>query len=121
MNLEKHIQYFEKIKAGINPKNEPGFCSAIIQKGKIVHTINHGLASIEHQAPLTGDSLFYLASESKQFTAACILNLVNSKKLSLDQDVREIVNETNHFKFKITVQNLLNHTSGIKGSDTLIL
>lgn len=113
MDLEKQIQYFEKIKDSIHPNNEPGFCSAIIQNGEIVHTINHGLASIEHQSPLTGNSLFYLASESKQFTAACILNLVNDKKLNLNQDVREIVNETNHFRFKVSIQNLLNHTSGI--------
>ncbi|MFK7855747.1 MAG: serine hydrolase domain-containing protein [Granulosicoccus sp.] len=113
MKLDKHIQYFEKIKGGINPDREPGFCSAIIQDGKIVHAINHGLASMEHQVPLTGDSLFYLASESKQFTAACILHLISDKKLSLKQDVREIVKEASHFRSKITIQNLLNHTSGI--------
>ncbi len=113
MNVDRLTRYFENIRDTISPHKEPGFCSAIIQNGEIVHSINHGLASIEHQSPLTGDSLFYLASESKQFTAACILHLVRDKKLSLNQDVRDIVIETAHFPAKISIQNLLNHTSGI--------
>ncbi|MGH1542233.1 MAG: serine hydrolase domain-containing protein [Arenicella sp.] len=68
---------------------------------------------MESDTPLTNDSLFYLASESKQFTASCILNLVNDGHLTLDSDIRDIVNETRKFTKKITVQNLLNHTSGI--------
>ena len=113
MHLKKFEQYLEGLTKNINPQKEPGFCSAIINNGEVVHTINHGLASIEHGASLTSDSLFYLASVSKQFTAACVLKLVHDKKLKLTEDVRGIVKETKHFPRKITIQNLLNHTSGI--------
>jgi len=113
MNIENYIKYFESLAKGINPEKEPGFCSAVLHKGEIIHSLNHGLASMEHQSLLTNDSLFYLASVSKQFTAACILKLVHDKTLKLNQDVRSIVKETKHFSEKITIQNLLNHTSGI--------
>lgn len=113
MQLDKYLDFFESLKKNINPEKEPGFSSAIVKNGKVIYALNHGLASIEHESPLTSDSLYYLASVSKQFTAACVLNLVNDKRLRLNQDVREIVKETRHFSNKITIQNLLNHTSGI--------
>lgn len=113
VNINKYIRHFEKLKTGIDPNKEPGFCAAIVHRGETVYTLNHGLASIEHQSPLTGNSLFYLASESKQFTAASILNLVHENKLQLKQDVRGLVTEVAHYNRKISVQNLLNHTSGI--------
>ena len=113
MDIERLIKYFENQTSKTNPNKDPGFCSAIIHRGEIIHSINHGLASLEHDAPLTNNSVFYLASLSKQFTAACILKLVYDKKLKLTQDVRAIVKETDQFRNKITIQNLLNHTSGI--------
>ncbi|MDB3935844.1 beta-lactamase family protein [Granulosicoccus sp.] len=113
MDIKKIISYLEECKKQINPEKEPGFCTGIVKNGETIHTINHGLSSIEHDSPLTGDSLFYLASESKQFTAACILKLVFEKKIRLSQDVRALVKEVEQFSEKITIQNLLNHTSGI--------
>ena len=113
MNIEYIIKYFNNRKKRINPEKEPGFSTAIIHNGQVVYELNHGLASLEHEIPLTSNSLYYLASVSKQFTATCVLNLVNDKLLKLGQVIRDIVKETEHFKKKITVQNLLNHTSGI--------
>ena len=113
MNIDYIIKYFNKRKTRINPDKEPGFSSAIIHNGQVIYELNHGLASLEHEIPLCSNSLYYIASVSKQFTATCVLNFVNDKRLKLSQDIREIVKETKHFKKKITVQNLLNHTSGI--------
>lgn len=113
MQLDKYLAYIDSLARTVDPGREPGFCSAVLQNGEIIHRLNHGLSSLEHAVPLAGDSLFYLASVSKQFTAACILKLVHDKHLRLSQDVRAIVKEAEHFPEKITVQNLLNHTSGI--------
>lgn len=112
MELDNLIAKIES-SAEITKKQEPGFCCAIVKDGSLIFSVNHGLANMESDSPLTNNSLFYLASESKQFTAACILNLVNEGLLNLDQDVRDIVKETSQFDKKITIQNLLNHTSGI--------
>jgi len=85
----------------------------VLQEGQLVYSRNHGLASLEHESPLTADSLFYLASVSKQFTAACILKLIHDKQLKLGHDARALIKEIDHFPHKISIQNLLNHTSGI--------
>lgn len=113
MNIEKLISKIETSADEISKDEEPGFCCGIVKNGSLVFSLSHGLANMESVAPLTNSSLFYLASDSKQFTAACILNLVNDGLISLDDDVRDIVDETRHFDQKISVQNLLNHTSGI--------
>ena len=113
MQLQKYLDYVESLAERINPDKEPGFCSAVHQDGEVVHSLNHGLASLEHESPLTADSLFYLASVSKQFTAACILKLVHDSQLKLGQDARALIKEIDHYPDKVTIQNLLNHTSGI--------
>lgn len=107
------INYLDDFASANKFKKEPGFCTALIHDGEVIYSLSQGLASMEHNAPLTSDSVFYLASVSKQFTAACILKLVHDKKLKLNQDARGIIKEIDHFSEKITIQNLLNHTSGI--------
>lgn len=64
MDIDK-INYLEEFSTQINAKREPGFSAAIVHNGGVVHKLNHGLASIERNTPLTSDSLFYLASVSK--------------------------------------------------------
>ena len=113
MDIAKQIDVFEALKERINPETEPGFSLAIVQHGEVEYMLNHGLASIEHSSPLTSDSLYYLASVSKQFTAASILNLVEDDLLQLGQCVSDVIGEVSHFGEKISIQNLLNHTSGI--------
>ncbi len=113
MNIDKLITKIEVSTQELDSNTEPGFCCGIVQNGELVYSINQGLANMESDTPLTNESLFYLASESKQFTAACILNLVNDGQIILDQDIRDLVGETKKLTKKITLQNLLNHTSGI--------
>jgi len=113
MKIDNLITKIEESSKGIAKEKEPGFCCAIVKDGSLVFSINQGLENMESGTPLTNDSLFYLASESKQFTAACVLNLVNDGLITLEHDIRDIVSETKQFKKKISIQNLLNHTSGI--------
>lgn len=113
MKIDKLITKIEASAEEIVANKEPGFCCAVVKEGNLVFFKSHGLANMESDTPLTNDSLFYIASESKQFTAACVLNLVNDGLITLDQDIRDIVDETKQFDEKISIQNLLNHTSGI--------
>jgi len=60
---------------------------------------------------IDNETLFELASISKQFTAVAILQLNEAKKLSLDDDV---TNFFPNFPYKnITIHHLLTHTSGL--------
>jgi CubicO group peptidase (beta-lactamase class C family) len=64
---------------------------------------------------ITKDTRFNIASNGKQFTALAILVLIDEKKINLTDDIRKYL-PTIYPKLnsKITIENLLNHTSGIR-------
>ena len=55
-----------------------------------------------------------MASVSKQFTAYCIVLLAKQGKLNLEDDIRKYLPGFPDLKDKITIRQLLNHTSGIR-------
>ena len=108
-NLALH---FEALQARL-PADGPGFSALVLRHGQPVFELHHGLACLELGVPLTGRSRYYLASESKQFTAACVLDLVRQGRIGLDDDVSLHLPEVRQFEQAISVRQLLNHTSGI--------
>jgi CubicO group peptidase (beta-lactamase class C family) len=92
----------------------------IVIDHKLVIQKQKGLANLEHQVPITKETSFHVASVSKQFTAFAILQLENEGKLSLNDDIRKYIPEMNEFNKRITIHNLLNHTSGIKDQWNLL-
>ena len=73
-----------------------------------------GSADLEHQIPITPQTVFEAGSVSKQFTAAAVLTLVHQGKLALADDVRTYLPELPDYGTKLTVEHLLNHTSGLR-------
>lgn len=73
----------------------------------------YGLSNRERNIPLSVESQFYLASVSKQFTAAAILMLVQNGDLEFDDRILIYLTELPEIYQDITFRNLLNHTSGI--------
>jgi CubicO group peptidase (beta-lactamase class C family) len=99
----------------------PGGVVGVIQDGMIIFEKAYGLADFETKTPNTTSTLFNLGSTSKQFTAAAILLLSRQKKLSLQDDIRKYLPDFPDYGYKITIENLVHHTSGIKSSDVLCL
>ena len=64
--------------------------------------------------PITSETVFHVASISKQFTAAAFLLLVQDGKLSLDDDVHKYINELPDFDSPITIRHIIHHTSGLR-------
>jgi CubicO group peptidase (beta-lactamase class C family) len=62
---------------------------------------------------VTSETVFHIASISKNILAAVILQLVDEGKLRLDDDVTKYVPEAPTLGHHVTVRQLLNHTSGI--------
>ena len=93
--------------------DSPGCVCAVIREGKLVHVRGYGMADMEHAESLSANSVFYIASTSKQFTAASIALLVLDGKLSLDDDIRQHVPEMPERSPPITVRHLVHHTSGL--------
>lgn len=73
---------------------------------------SYGYASLELSVPVPDDASFEIGSVTKQFTAAAILQLAEAGKISLDDDFTKYLAFDTKGR-KITINHLLNHTSGI--------
>src|SRR6202012_650631 len=73
----------------------------------------------EENVPSSPKSVFDIGSTSKQFTATSILLLEKEGKLSVEDDVHKYIPELPDYGKKITILNLLNHTSGLRDYLTL--
>lgn len=83
-------------------------------RGEIVLEKGYGFADPGGKQPIRADSLWDVASVTKQFTAAAILHLASKGKLSLDDPLKKYFPDINIDKAGVTLRHLLNHTSGIK-------
>lgn len=93
---------------------------AIIQNGDIIYQRGYGMSDLENNEPISPNSVFYIASTSKQFTAACILLLAQRGDLSLDDDIRTHIPEMPTYDAPITIRHLIHHTSGLRDSLALL-
>ena len=94
----------------------PGAAVAIVDNGAIVFQRAYGFANLETETPLTVQSIFEIASLTKQFTAAAILMLVEEGKLRLDDLLSAYIADTPPAWQRITLRHLLTHTSGLDSS-----
>ncbi|MGC1784008.1 MAG: serine hydrolase domain-containing protein [Acidobacteriaceae bacterium] len=104
----------DKVFSDLQKPGSPGCALGVYRNGQIIYSKGYGLASVELNAPIAPDSVFDIGSTSKQFTAASILLLEQQGKLSLNDDVRKYIPELPDYGHKITILNLLNHTSGLR-------
>ncbi|MCL9805471.1 serine hydrolase [Flavobacterium amniphilum] len=84
----------------------------IAEKGKVIYSRSFGLANETTKEKLNENSIFNLASVSKQFTAMAIMILKEKGKLNLDDDIKKYLPELSFYK-GVTIRNLLNHTGGL--------
>jgi CubicO group peptidase (beta-lactamase class C family) len=89
----------------------PSVSLGIVQNGRIAYTGAFGMARITPALPARPDMHYAIGSISKQFTAACVLLLVQDGKLSLDDPVSKFFPELTRAN-EVTIRNLLTHTSG---------
>jgi CubicO group peptidase (beta-lactamase class C family) len=97
-----------------NSTASPGAAVAVIDKGKLVFSKGYGMANLEYGIPISPDTIFHVASVSKQFTAMAVMLLQSDGKLSLDDDIRKYLPELPDYGKKISIRNLLQHTSGVR-------
>ena len=82
------------------------------EKGEIVSSGAIGFCDPDDTHPVTENSIFQLASVTKQFTAAAVMLLAREGKLGLDDAITKFFPELEKYK-GATVRHLLTHTSGI--------
>ncbi|MHB8598029.1 MAG: serine hydrolase [Ktedonobacteraceae bacterium] len=97
----------------------PGVAIAVVKDGKPVHIEGYGVANLEWNCPIRPDTVFCLASITRQFTATAIMLLEREGKLRLDDPITTYLPDYPTHDRTITITHLLNHTSGIKSYTSL--
>ena len=98
-----------------------GLSVAVVKGNKIVYSKALGLKNAETRTPLSATDMFRIASISKSFSATAIMQLVEKRKITLDDDVSDLMG----FKVRnpqfpetiITLRMLLSHTSSLNDSE----
>ncbi len=108
------------LQAIMKQRSVVGLSVAVVKKGKIIYTHSFGLKDRESNTPLSDRDLFRIASISKSFTATSIMQLVEAKKLSLEDDFSNLIGfKVRNPKFPdkvITLKMILSHRSSINDS-----
>lgn len=84
----------------------------VAEKGVVLFKKSYGYADEETQRKLNPETVFELASVSKQFTAMGIVLLQKQGKLSFDDPIKKYIPELSFYE-AITIRNLLHHTAGL--------
>src|SRR5712671_1379101 len=111
---EKSAAAVDEVFGDLAKAGSPGCALGVYRDGKIIYAKGYGLANLEENVPITPQSVFDIGSTSKQFTSASILLLEKQGKLSVNDDVRKYLPELPDYGQRITILQLLNHTSGLR-------
>ena len=101
------------IKTHMTSKHIQGVSIAVVRQGNVTLAKGYGMANVELNVPATPQSVYAIASVSKQFIATGILMLAQEGKLSLDDDIHKYYMQSPQTWQGITLRHLLSHTSGI--------
>ena len=82
------------------------------ENGEIVSKGVRGFCDAENEQPITEDTIFQLASVSKQFTAAAVMLVIRQGLLRLDDKITRFFPELTAYE-DVTVRHLLTHTGGV--------
>ncbi|AXT59161.1 class A beta-lactamase-related serine hydrolase [Aquimarina sp. AD10] len=116
---ENTIQKVDSLLSEYPISNGPGISVAVIKDGKAIFKRHKGYANLEHRILITDSTKFVIGSIAKQFTAFAILLLENEGLLSIDNSITNYLPELNHLPHKVTIKQLMNHTSGFRDNTNL--
>jgi D-alanyl-D-alanine carboxypeptidase len=91
----------------------PGLSLAVVRAGKVTKAKGYGVADLEHQIPVTPETVFKIGSVSKQFLASGIMLLAQDGRLSVDDPIAKHLSDAPESWRNITLRNFLTHTSGV--------
>jgi len=94
-------------------KLAPAVALGVARQGKIVFARVYGTADLENGVAAKPESVFPIASVSKTFTSAAVLQLVQSGAIGLDDDIGKYLPDFPQRGKGVTVRRLLDHTAGV--------
>jgi CubicO group peptidase (beta-lactamase class C family) len=100
---------------------QPGCAVGVIRGGELIHAAGYGFADMEQGTRIDADTVFNIASTSKQFTAFALMLLAREGELSLDDSVRRYVPELPAYADIVSLRQLMHHTGGLRSYIELLL
>lgn len=101
------------IEQEISERGIPGLSLAVIQNGQLAHISSHGYSVVEHQVLATNQTIYPLASLSKQFIATAVLLLEQQGALELDAPIERYLDSLPEKWKNLSLKQLLSHTAGL--------
>jgi len=121
LGMKAHAQTLDGAKqvdavfVDLDKKESPGCALLVAQSGKIVYQRGYGSANLDYDLPITPSSVFYIASDSKQFTAFSVALLLEQGRLSLDDSITKYIPELPSGVYgRVTIAHLIYHTGGVR-------
>jgi CubicO group peptidase (beta-lactamase class C family) len=108
------VRRIDSVFARYDRPDVPGCAVGVYQNGAIAFEKGYGSANLEYGIPIAPTTPFIMGSVTKQFTAAAIALLADDGRISLDDDVHKYVPELPDFGQRITINELVHHTSGLR-------
>ena len=94
-------------------QNIPGLSIAVVRDGQIVKARGYGLADRRLKTPATADTVYKIASVSKQFIASGVMLLVQDGTVDVNDPISRYLQGTPPHWSDVTIRHLLTHTSGL--------
>ena len=111
--ISNYVETIDSFLREEYPKNEPGAAVLIAKNGEVIFEKAYGLSSLKPNKKLKTEMVFQIASMSKQFVSAAVLQLVEQGDIQLNEPIQTYVPYYPEKKYPVTVQHLLSQTSGI--------
>ena len=102
------------VAAEMQRTGTPGLTVAVEQRGELLLAQGYGFANLELSVPATVETIYQIASITKQFTALAIMQLVDQGKVRLTDEITRFLPDYPAQGHRITIEHLLTHTSGIR-------
>lgn len=102
------------VRAALESQPVAGLALGLFKEGEPIFHRGYGFANLEHQVPVTPDTVFSIASITKLFTGTAVCQLIEQGKLKLTDPLGAHLLDLPQAWRPIQIQHLLAHQSGIK-------
>ncbi|MGE0440881.1 MAG: serine hydrolase domain-containing protein [Gemmatimonadales bacterium] len=107
------VRGIDSVFARLDGTDRPG-CSVGVSHAGARYLHGYGMSDLQQGTAITPESIFHVASVSKQFTAFAVGLLADDGALSLDDPIRQYVPEVPDYGTPLSLRRLMHHTSGLR-------
>jgi len=118
---DPRVARVDSVFASMDRTSRPGCAVGVVQDGAFLLRRGYGMANLESGQAITPETVFYMGSVSKQFTAMSVALLAKDGRLGLDDSARKWIPEIPVAGSGITLRHMVHHQSGLREKWDLFL